>query len=98
METRIKYIEKLAARVLDWDARIDELRSKSESAGAEARVVYKKKITELGELRERVAEKISSLHEASDTGWHDIGKAADKLSEEAARLLKDVEKTFRKAA
>jgi hypothetical protein len=98
METRREYIEKLATRLLDWDAKIDELRAKAEFAPAQARLVYKKKVAELRELRERVAETLNSLHEAGDAGWQDIKKAADKMSEEGHRILKDVEKTLRDAA
>jgi hypothetical protein len=98
METRREYIEKLAARLLDWDARIDELKAKSEAAGADLRLTYKKKITELRDLRERVSAELSRLHEAGDPGWQEIKKTAETLVEQAGRLLKDVEKAFRKAA
>lgn len=98
METRREYIEKLAARLLGWDEKIDELRVKAELAAAEVKLTYKKKIAELRELRERASAELGRLHEAGEPGWREIKKTTDQLVDQVGRLLRDLEKTFKKAA
>jgi len=91
METRHDYIEKLSARVREWDAKIDELKGRAELAKAEVKVRYKQQIVALNEDRDNAKRILSELYEASDTAWKDVRKRAEEL-------LADVKDIFKKAA
>ncbi len=91
METRKEYIEKLAARLRVWDARIDELKGQVETATGSARLRYRTRLVEIRELRDRAAVMLEELREASGSAWKDVGARLD-------RLIEDVRKSLKKAA
>ncbi|MBI5190581.1 MAG: coiled coil domain-containing protein [Nitrospirae bacterium] len=91
METRKAYIEKLSARLKEWDARIDLLKAHAEEARADAKIAVHRQIAELKDLRQEAAQRLAELHEAGDEKWQDIHDRAEKLAD-------DVKKTLKKAA
>jgi len=91
MATRREYIERLAAKLHEWDAHIDELRGRAELSGTRARESARRSIAELREKRERAAELLDELHEAGDESWKNVRTRVDRLYDE----IRDV---FRKAA
>jgi hypothetical protein len=91
METRKQYIEKLAAKLHEWDARIDDLRQKAETATGDMKLGYRQRLTELRDLREKGSVLLEEAHEATEKTWVEVKKRADKM-------LEAVQKTLRKAA
>ncbi len=91
MATRKEYIEKLAQRLHEIDARIDELRGRAEQSGTDIKERFRGRMVELKEKRERAAILLEELHEASDDTWKGIKAKVDKLYE-------DVKEIFKKAA
>ena len=91
METRKDYIEKLAARLRAWDERIDELRDKADNATAELKIRYRQEMAELREMRERAAKHMVVVREASGDAWKTIRV-------DFGKMVRDVKKSFRKAA
>jgi hypothetical protein len=91
MTTRRQYIERLAAKLHEWDERIDELRSRAELSDMAARAAARRKLTELREKRDRAVDLLDELHEAGDKGWMGVKSRVDDLYDE-------VKQVFRKAA
>jgi len=91
METKRDYTEKLAAKLLEWDERLDELKAMAEGRKAEERLRYRQQVLELRDKREQGAVLLNRLHEASGDSWLEIKKNAD-------RLLDEVKRTFKRAA
>jgi len=91
MNTRKEYIAYLAARLHELDSRIDLLRSKANVSEKKARLIYKKRLIELEERRERAVEMLTRLHETGEEKWKNVKREADRMFTE----LKD---KFRKAA
>ena len=91
METRNQYIERLSARLHEWDAQIDVLKARAETAKEDARLSFKQQIIKLREDRERAADLLKELHEAGEQNWMTIRQRVDDL-------ISDVKDIFRKAA
>ncbi|HEX9860593.1 MAG TPA: hypothetical protein VGB23_05265 [Nitrospirota bacterium] len=91
MSTREQYIEKLAAKLKEWDNEIDMLRSRAEQAKADAKVRYREQLVELREQRDKAAVLLDEMHESSGTAWKSVKEKVD-------RLYADVKGIFRKAA
>jgi len=88
MENRSHYYYMLATKLMECDRKIDELKVRTEGAGDEARVAYKRRIVDLRERRDRAATLLEAAHEADDKGWKDTRKAADRLFTEVDDMLK----------
>lgn len=88
MATRKEYIEKLAAKLHEWDARIDELRGKAERSSADVRESFKSRISELREKREKASVLLDELHEAGDDAWKGVKEKVDRLYEEVKNVFK----------
>lgn len=91
MSTRKEYIEKLAARLREWDDQIDGLRTKAEQAKADAKVRYKEQVVELKGFRDRAETLLGEMHESTDATWNIVKAKVDEL-------YSDVKKIFKKAA
>ena len=79
METRGEYIERLASKLQEWDAKIDELKLKSEKVSPRMQTGYKQMIIELQEKRDEGADLLERLHESDETAWPDLKLAVDRL-------------------
>lgn len=92
---RDAYVEKLKARLDDWNKRIDELEAGARQFEAGTRTEVQKRIDTAKARRDELAETIESLRKASDSAWKDLRrgakgsyKALDKAIRAAAARFK----------
>jgi len=86
------YVEKLKARIAEWDAEIDRLQAKAAEASADARIRFDHAIDDLKRHRTAAATKAKEVHEASDDAWDDLKdgfEAAMKNLSDAFKTAKD---------
>ncbi len=74
MKNREEYIDKLAAQLKEWSAKIDELEAKAHTVKEDAKTRYGEQIKELKEQRDTTVHKLQELKETSNEAW-DIMKA-----------------------
>lgn len=72
MTDRSAYVEKLKARIAEWDAEIDKLKAKSAEAKDGARIKIDHAIEDLKEHRKAAATKAREANEAADDAWEDL--------------------------
>ncbi len=72
MSTKDAYVDKLHAKLDEWNAQIDKLKAKADQAEAESRIEYNKQITELQERRSETKQKIEGLRNAGEGAWEDL--------------------------
>ncbi len=85
------YIERVAQKLMELDAVIDDLKARAELAHAEEKVRYGREVVELREKRERGSEILRDLHEACEDEWDEVRRNAENLLSEPISV-------FRKAA
>lgn len=78
MTDRDEYLEKLKARLDEWNADIDKLESKTREAQASAKAQYEKQLVAMREMRDDAQKKFSEMQKASDEAWDVMLKGTEK--------------------
>jgi uncharacterized coiled-coil DUF342 family protein len=76
------YVQKLHAKLDEWNAAIDKLKAKADRAEAESRVEYQNQIKYLQQRRREAEKKMAELQGAGKGAWKDL-KAGVQLAWDA---------------
>jgi predicted nuclease with TOPRIM domain len=71
-EKRDAYVQKLKAKLDEWNAEIDMLAAKADQAEAEAKIGYDRRLEDLCAKRTELEEKIAELQQSSEGAWEDL--------------------------
>lgn len=88
MSQKDAYIQKLQARLHEWDKEVDRLATKAIKAKADAKLEYYEQIEELRDKREVVIEKLEKLRQASDDAWKDLKAGIESAWNDLSETLK----------
>ena len=89
MDKRTEYVEKLSAQMVEWDAQIDLLKDKAESATPEAKSDYTNAIAALQLKRDEAAAKLQGISAASDDEWEELKAGTEQVWGEVRTILHD---------
>jgi len=85
VDTKEAYLEKLKAKLDEWNAQIDKLKAKAAQSKADAKIEIEKRVGDLETHRREVENKIQHLVQASGPAWEDlkggVQRAWNKLDE-----------------
>lgn len=98
MKTKAEYIDKLAAQLKEWSARIDELEAKAGTAKAGVKEGYEKRIHELKEKRDALAQRLQETRKSSDEAWGTLKVGLDNAWKELKDAITAAREKFKKAA
>jgi chromosome segregation ATPase len=88
VDTKEAYLEKLKAKMAEWNAQIDMLKAKAAQSKADAKIEIEKRVGDLETHRQEVEHKIQQLVQASGPAWEDLKvgvKSAWNKLDEAVR-------------
>ena len=71
-ETKEAYVQKLNAKMDEWNAEIHKLEAKADQAEAEAKIEYEKQLEDLRAKRKDLEDKIENLQQAGEIAWEDL--------------------------
>ncbi|MEJ2069211.1 MAG: hypothetical protein P8X65_02785 [Syntrophobacterales bacterium] len=72
VDTKEAYLEKLKAKLDEWNAQIDKLKAKAAQSKADAKIKIEKRVGDLETHRREVENKIQQLVQASGPAWKDL--------------------------
>jgi len=72
MSTKKAYQQKLNAKLDEWNADINKLKAKADSAEADVKLEYHEQIENLKEKQTAAEQKLNELTQASDAAWEDL--------------------------
>ena len=72
VDTKEAYLEKLKAKLDEWNAEIDKLKAKAAQSKADAKIEIEKRVGDLETQRQAVENKIQQLVQASGPAWEDL--------------------------
>lgn len=72
MSMKQAYVEKVQARLNEWDAEIEKLKARAEGAEADAKIEYHEQIETLREEQREAQAKLDELRAAGDNAWEDM--------------------------
>ncbi len=76
-EQRDAYLAKFKLKLDEWNAGIDQLQVRANSAHEEMLVSYNKQIAVLKEKRDDLKGRMEELHKAGEGAWEDLVDGAD---------------------
>ena len=79
MENRKEYIDKMAARLKEWDDEIIKLEEKVLAAKADVKAEYHKQLMELLNKKDAAESKLKNIIDARDDVWQEL-KSGIELS------------------
>ncbi len=95
-EKREAYVQKLKAKLDEWNAEIDKIAAKADQADAEAKIVYYKRMEDLRAKRKDVEDKIEELQQAGEGAWEGVKQGLENSWEILKESLKIAKSEFEK--
>jgi hypothetical protein len=88
MDKKTEYVEKLSAQMVEWDAQIDRLKFRADSASTELRYEYRKEIDALLQKRKEAELKLQGISTASNDMWEELKYGTDSVWDEVSASLR----------
>ena len=94
-DKRRAYEEKLEAQMKEWNAQIDLLKAKADTAKAEAKVEYYARIEALQQKQDMARTKLQELRAAGDEAWEDLKAGVENAWDEVKSAFHDAASKFK---
>jgi uncharacterized coiled-coil DUF342 family protein len=94
-EKRDAYVQKLRAKLDEWNAEIDKLAAKADQAEAEAKIEYYRQVEDLRAKRKDVEDKMAELQQAADGAWEDLKAGIESAWDSLGNALKSAASRFK---
>ena len=94
MPDKDAYVQKLHAKLDEWNAEIDKLKAKADKVEAETRLEYQKEIEILQERRKETEEKLAKLRQAGEGAWEDLKSGVQSALNSMEAALKSARSRF----
>ncbi|GAB4357675.1 MAG: hypothetical protein Kow0060_11150 [Methylohalobius crimeensis] len=95
MNERDAYVQKMKAKLDEWNAELDKLSAQAEAAEADAKLEYQDQIDELEKLRNQARQKLGEVESASDDAWEDVRQGAEAALNEMNNAISNALKRFK---
>ena len=94
MADKDAYVQKLHAKLDEWNAEIDKLKVKADKAEADSRAEYKQQVENLQNKREDAEKKLREIREASEGAWEDLKTGVQGAWDSMEAALKSARSKF----
>jgi uncharacterized coiled-coil DUF342 family protein len=91
-----EYIDKLAAQLKEWSAKIDELESKARAAKTDVKTGYDNQIKQLKDKRDAATQKLQELKGASTDAWDTLKAGAETAWADLKNAVTSAKERFKK--
>ncbi|MHB9103168.1 MAG: DUF2934 domain-containing protein [Sulfuricella sp.] len=95
MTEKQAFQQKLEAQLREWDAKLEELKSKAQNAKTEIRADYEKQLEILASKRDMARTKVLELRQRTEGAWEDLKGGAEKAWEEMRKALDHITSRFK---
>ncbi len=95
MSQRDAYIEKLHAKIDEWNADIDKLMAKANQLEADSRMEYKRQAGILKRKREEIERKLNEIKVSGGGAWEDLKSGMDLAWESMNEAVKSALSRFK---
>lgn len=87
--------QKLEAQLKEWDAMLEELKSKAQDAKTEIRADYEKQLEILASKRDLARTKVLELRQRTEDAWEDLKGGTEKAWDEMRKALDHIASRFK---
>lgn len=96
MSKRDAYIQKLHAKIDEWNADIDKLMAKAQQVEADSRIEYQQQIDALKQQRRKVENLLADLKRSGEGAWDDLKTGLDLAFESMNEAVRSAMTRFKK--
>ena len=94
MPNREIFVEKLKAKLDEWNVEVDRLESKAEMIDAQSRARYRAAMQEIKGKIQQIEKKLTVLKNSGTDAWQDLKVGAEDAWEEFEASLKQAKDRF----
>ncbi len=94
-DTRDEYLEKLKAKMDQWNAELSRLEAKANEVEADAKIEYKTQLEKLRTRKMELQQKIDELRNTSGDAWQDVKAGIENAWQEFGESVKSATARFR---
>ena len=94
-DNRDAYVEKMKAKLDEWNAEIDKLEAKARQAEADARIGYHKQIDTLKEKRTNLSKRFDDLRQSGESAWKDMKSGVELAANSLSEALRSAQSRFK---
>ncbi|MEL6744607.1 MAG: coiled coil domain-containing protein [Pseudomonadota bacterium] len=94
MSMKEAYVEKIQARLNQWDTEIENLKSKAAEASADAKIEYERQVDELQGMQKETQAKLDELRAAGDDAWTDLKAGVENAWDSLERASHKIVERF----
>lgn len=98
-DKRDAYVQKLKARLDEWNAEIDRLAAKAGQAEAESRIEYENRLEEVRAKRKALEDRLAELQQAGEGAWEDLKQGLENsweiLKKSFTRAKSEFDRAYR---
>jgi uncharacterized coiled-coil DUF342 family protein len=94
-ETRDAYVQKLKAKVDEWNAEVDKLAAKADQAKADTKIEYQKQIEELRAKQRQVEGRIEEIRQAGAGAWEELKTGTESAWKALGAAVKSATSRFK---
>jgi len=95
MTTKDEFVRKMHAKLDQWNAEIDTLKAKADSAEAEARAEYHKQLETLRSKRDDARHKLNELESSGENAWEDLKAGVELAWESVSEAVRSATSRFK---
>lgn len=95
MKDKDAYVQKLHAKIDEWNAEIDKLKAKADRVEADARIEYQKQIEALKSKRNEFEQKVSEFSRSGGDALGDLKAGIDLAWEAMNAAVKSATERFK---
>jgi len=95
MKNKEAYIQKLHAKIDEWNADIDKLKAKADQVEADSKIEYQKQIEVLKSKRDEIEKNVSELSRSGEQAWEDLKAGMDLAWEAMSKAIKSATSRLR---
>lgn len=88
------YESKMDAKLQEWQAEIDKLKAKSQSAGADAQIKYNDQIARLEQKKDEANAKLAAVKDASGDAWQELKDGVQQATSDLGDAIKSARQQF----
>jgi hypothetical protein len=94
-ETRNAYVNKIKAKLDEWNAEIDKLEIKSRKKELEMRAAYEERISDLKEKRKSAGQELEKLQAAGKDAWEDLKAGVENAAKSLSDAIQSAKSKFK---
>lgn len=95
MTEKQAFQQKLEVQIKEWDAKLEELKSKAQEAKAEIRADYEKQLETLASKRDLARAKVLELRQRTEDAWEDLKGGTENAWDEMRKALDHIASRFK---